>query len=58
MLIGATCLDLVYISFVSNPSDEARLETAEYRQRIAELLYRGIADVKRAEWNEGGEKDG
>ena len=31
------------ISFVSNPADEHRLETSEYRQRIAESLYRGIA---------------
>ena len=27
----------------SNPSDEHRLETSEYRQRIAESLFRGIA---------------
>jgi len=27
----------------SNPGDEKRLRTAEYRQRIAESLYRGIA---------------
>jgi len=34
---------LAEISFVSNPIDEHRLETAEYRQKIAESLYRGIA---------------
>ena len=34
---------LAEISFVSNPADEHRLETSEYRQRIAESLYRGIA---------------
>jgi N-acetylmuramoyl-L-alanine amidase len=34
---------LAEISFVSNPSDEHRLETGEYRRRIAESLYRGIA---------------
>jgi N-acetylmuramoyl-L-alanine amidase len=34
---------LAEISFVSNPSDERKLETSEYRQRIAESLYRGIA---------------
>jgi N-acetylmuramoyl-L-alanine amidase len=44
VLIGANMPSiLAEISFVSNPGDEHRLETAEYRQRIAESLYRGIA---------------
>jgi N-acetylmuramoyl-L-alanine amidase len=44
VLIGANMPSiLAEISFVSNPSDERRLETAEYRRRIAESLYRGIA---------------
>ena len=44
VLIGANMPSiLAEISFVSNPADEHRLETAEYRQRIAESLYRGIA---------------
>ena len=44
VLIGANMPSiLAEISFVSNPSDEHRLETSEYRQRIAESLYRGIA---------------
>jgi N-acetylmuramoyl-L-alanine amidase len=44
VLIGANMPSiLAEISFVSNPTDERRLETAEYRQRIAESLYRGIA---------------
>jgi N-acetylmuramoyl-L-alanine amidase len=44
VLIGANMPSiLAEISFVSNPTDEHRLETAEYRQRIAESLYRGIA---------------
>jgi N-acetylmuramoyl-L-alanine amidase len=34
---------LAEISFVSNPTDERKLETAEYRQRIAESLYKGIS---------------
>ena len=34
---------LAEISFVSNPGDERRLETAAYRQKIAESLYRGIS---------------
>ena len=44
VLIGANMPSiLAEISFVSNPADERRLQTAEYRQRIAESLYRGIA---------------
>jgi N-acetylmuramoyl-L-alanine amidase len=44
VLIGANMPSiLAEISFVSNPSDERKLETAEYRQRIAESLYRGVA---------------
>jgi N-acetylmuramoyl-L-alanine amidase len=44
VLIGANMPSiLAEISFVSNPGDERRLGTAEYRQRIAESLYRGIA---------------
>ena len=44
VLIGANMPSiLAEISFVSNPSDEHRLRTPEYRQRIAESLYRGIS---------------
>lgn len=44
VLIGANMPSiLAEISFVSNPTDERRLATSEYRQRIAESLYRGIA---------------
>ena len=44
VLIGANMPSiLAEISFVSNPTDEHRLETSEYRQRIAESLYRGIS---------------
>lgn len=44
VLIGANMPSiLAEISFVSNPTDEHRLETSEYRQRIADSLYRGIA---------------
>ena len=44
VLIGANMPSiLAEISFVSNPADERRLETSEYRQRIAESLYRGVA---------------
>jgi N-acetylmuramoyl-L-alanine amidase/putative methionine-R-sulfoxide reductase with GAF domain len=34
---------LAEVSFVSSPADENKLQTAEYRQQIAEALYRGIA---------------
>jgi len=34
---------LTEISFVSSPADEHNLQTAAYRQRIAEALYQGIA---------------
>jgi len=44
VLIGANMPSiLAEISFVSNPGDERRLETSEYRLRIAESLYKGIA---------------
>ncbi len=44
VLIGANMPSiLAEISFVSNPGDERRMATAEYRQKIAESLYRGIA---------------
>ncbi len=44
VLIGANMPSiLAEISFVSNPGDERRLQTSDYRQRIAESLYRGIS---------------
>jgi N-acetylmuramoyl-L-alanine amidase len=44
VLIGANMPSiLAEISFVSNPMDEKKLETPEYRQKIAESLYKGIA---------------
>ena len=44
VLIGANMPSiLAEISFVSNPADERKLETAEYRQRIAEWLCRGVS---------------
>ncbi len=33
---------LAEISFVSSPTDEQRLQSAEYRQHIAEALFKGI----------------
>jgi N-acetylmuramoyl-L-alanine amidase len=44
VLIGANMPSiLAEISFVSNPTDERKLRTSEYRQKIAESLYKGIA---------------
>lgn len=44
VLIGANMPSiLAEISFISNPADEKRLKTQDYRQRIAESLYRGIS---------------
>ncbi len=44
VLIGANMPSiLAEISFVSNPGDEKRLMTPEWRQKIAESLYRGVA---------------
>jgi N-acetylmuramoyl-L-alanine amidase len=43
VLIGANMPSiLAEISFVSNPTDAKKLKTSEYRQRIAESLYKGI----------------
>ncbi|MCC7154502.1 MAG: N-acetylmuramoyl-L-alanine amidase [Bryobacterales bacterium] len=44
VLIGATMPSvLTEIGFLSNPREEGQLKKAEYRQKIAEALYRGIA---------------
>ncbi|HEY6349593.1 MAG TPA: N-acetylmuramoyl-L-alanine amidase [Candidatus Angelobacter sp.] len=44
VLIGANMPSiLAEISFVSNPTDERKLKTNEYRQRVAESLYKGIS---------------
>jgi N-acetylmuramoyl-L-alanine amidase len=44
VLIGANMPSiLAEISFVSNPADAKRLKTPEYRQKIAESLYRGTS---------------
>jgi N-acetylmuramoyl-L-alanine amidase len=44
VLIGANMPSiLAEISFVSNPVDARHLQTPEYRQKIAESLYRGVA---------------
>ena len=44
VLIGANMPSiLAEISFISNPTDEKKLETSDYRQKIAESLYKGIA---------------
>jgi N-acetylmuramoyl-L-alanine amidase len=43
VLIGATMPSvLAEVSFISNPEEEKRLKTPDYRQKIAESLFRGI----------------
>jgi N-acetylmuramoyl-L-alanine amidase len=43
VLVGATMPSvLAEVTFISNPEEEKRLKTPEYRQKIAESLYRGI----------------
>ncbi len=43
VLIGANMPSiLAEISFVSNPMDARKLQTPEYRQKIAEALYKGV----------------
>ncbi len=44
VLIGANMPSiLTEISFVTNPQDAAKLRTGDYRQRVAESIYRGVA---------------
>jgi N-acetylmuramoyl-L-alanine amidase len=44
VLIGANMPSiLAEISFISNPSDEHKMQTSDYRQKIAESLYKGIS---------------
>ncbi len=44
VLIGANMPSiLAEISFVSNPDDARKLKTNEYRQRIADSLYKGVS---------------
>jgi N-acetylmuramoyl-L-alanine amidase len=44
VLIGANMPSiLAEISFVSNPTDAKKLKTSDYRQKIAEALYRGVS---------------
>jgi N-acetylmuramoyl-L-alanine amidase len=44
VLIGANMPSiLAEISFVTNPDDAEKLQTPEYRERVAESLYKGVA---------------
>ena len=44
VLIGANMPSiLAEISFVTNPKDANQLQQPEYRQRVAESLYKGVA---------------
>jgi N-acetylmuramoyl-L-alanine amidase len=49
VLTGATMpAILTEISFVSSPADEQKLQSATYRQQIAEALYKGIAGYEQS----------
>jgi N-acetylmuramoyl-L-alanine amidase len=39
---------LAEIGFLSNPKDEALLKKPDYRQKLAEALYRGIERYARS----------
>lgn len=44
VLIGANMPSiLTEISFVTNPDDAAKLRTGDYRERVAESIYKGVA---------------
>ena len=44
VLIGANMPSiLTEISFVTNPKDAAQLQTPDYRERVAESIYKGVA---------------
>jgi len=66
VLIGANMPSiLAEVSFISNPTDERKLKTEEYRQRVAESLYKGISKyvaglsgVKVASQADGGSRKG
>jgi N-acetylmuramoyl-L-alanine amidase len=45
VLIGAQMPSvLAEIAFLSNPRDESLLKRPEYRQRIAEALFKGVSE--------------
>ena len=44
VLIGASMPSvLAEIGFISNPHDESTMKRPEYRDRLAEALYKGLA---------------
>jgi N-acetylmuramoyl-L-alanine amidase len=48
VLIGANMPSILSeISFLTNPRDERLLKRGDYRQRVAEALYRGVLDYVR-----------
>lgn len=49
VLIGAQMPSvLAEIGFLTNPKDEANLAKPEYRQKVAEALYKGLAEYARS----------
>jgi len=49
VLIGASMPNvLIEVGFISNPSEERQLRSAQYRQKIAEGIYRAIVEFKKS----------
>ena len=49
VLIGASMPNvLLEVGFLTNPNEEKKLQSAEYRQKIAEAVYRAIVDFKKS----------
>ncbi len=47
VLMGATMpAVLVEVGFISNPQEEKRLDTADYQEKLAEAIYRGVLRYK------------
>ncbi len=48
VLIGASMPNvLLEVGFLTNPNEERKLQSEEYRQKIAEAVYRAIVDFKK-----------
>jgi len=49
VLVGASMPNvLIEVGFLSNPSEEKKLRTPQYRQKIAEGIYRAIVEFKKS----------
>jgi N-acetylmuramoyl-L-alanine amidase len=49
VLVGASMPNvLIEVGFITNPSEEKQLKSAQYRQKVAEGIYRAIVDFKKS----------